>query len=227
MNNNYPFCVQLDEKHNKARLKSLGHMSKEQKFALRVAHIKRKAKEMGIRLAPIIFALIVSMLCTKDVEAANKGQTLFDDMTPTAEEVQEAELYLSANYVNVPEEIEELCIKYGTIHNIAPELLEAMIWKESRFLPEVQGGACKGLMQVNPNYHKHRMTKVGAKDLFEPEDNIATGSDYLKDLIDENDSIPVALMLYNGDKRAYNPGFVSGYAKEILKISRYLEWVHK
>lgn len=196
-----------------------GHMgkvelTKEERHKLRVEHIKRKAKFMGVKLAPIIFALIFMPFFTKTTYAAA--------YIPN-EAIQEAKLYLSANYVDVPAEIEELCIKYGEINGIPPELLEALIWKESRFLPEVQGGACIGLMQVNPNCHRHRMEKVGATDLFDPEDNIATGSDYLAELLEDTNDIGMALMLYNGDKRAYNQGYISSYAKKIIKISKYLE----
>lgn len=192
-------------------------LSKEEQFSLRVEHVKEAAKRLGIRLAPILFVILFS--------SALSTKTYAGEYIAKEYAAKSAQTYLSENYISVPAEIEELCIKYGAIHNIEPELLEALIWKESRFIADVQGGACKGLMQVNPGCHSRRMAKVGATDLFNPEDNIATGSDYLKELIDEYKDIDIALMLYNGDKRA-GSGYVSNYAKDIIKISRYLKIAH-
>ena len=67
-----------------------------------------------------------------------KGQSIVEDINhPNTAEIDEAAAYLSENSVNVPPEIEALCIQYGKENGIAPELLEAICWKESRFQPDV------------------------------------------------------------------------------------------
>ena len=181
-----------------------------------------------------IIALIACMLIPGRVYGAEPvlkvldGQTLIEDMThPDMGQIEAAEAYLSENHVDVPADIEELCEKYGKANNIAPELLEAMIWKESRFKPEVVSatGSCHGLMQVHAGSHMRRMERLGVTDLHDPESNIAVGADYLRELLEQYD-LEVAIMLYNGDKRAFNEGYRSGYVKKVLEVSQALERSH-
>jgi soluble lytic murein transglycosylase-like protein len=156
------------------------------------------------------------------------GQTVVDDMcTPHGDQIKEAEPYLAEKGVVVPEEIEELCEYYGKRHNIVPELWEAIIFKESRFKPNVadDDGRCKGLMQISTSSHSKRMQKLRVTNIYDPAGNIAVGSDYLHELLLDND-VDVALMLYNGDKRAGKVGYISSYAREVLDISQALERVH-
>lgn len=182
--------------------------------------------------------IITSILCLmvsttayaqgQDVLKIMSGQTVIEDMcTPYGEQIREAEEYLAKKGVIVPEEIEELCEYYGKRYNIVPELLEAIIFKESRFKTDVAGsdGRCKGLMQISTSSHVKRMQKLKVTNIYDPAGNIAVGSDYLHELLLTND-VDVALMLYNGDKRARQTGYISNYAKEILDISQALERVH-
>ena len=157
-----------------------------------------------------------------------EGQTVIEDMThPNMTEIDEAEKYLSENHVYVPIEIEAVCEVYGPKYNIAPELLEAIIWKESRFTQYAvnASGTCKGLMQIHTGSHKKRMERLGVTDIFDVTDNIRVGVDYLAELLQEND-LETAIMLYNGDKRAYEEGYTSSYVKKILEVSQALERSH-
>lgn len=155
------------------------------------------------------------------------GQEYYDDFYPDKNGIEEAEEYLSENGVDVPDEIKELCEHYGKKNNISPELLEAVIWKESRFLQDAQDGTkqCKGLMQVKPSSHQKRMKRLGVSNIFDEAGNIAVGSDYLKELFEEYEDPPVVLALYNGDKRALESGYISAYAKSVLKVAQALEAV--
>lgn len=182
----------------------------------------------------LIVVLVACMLIPGRVYGAEPalqimdGQTLIEDMThPDMGQIEAAEAYLSENHVDVPADIEMLCIEYGKKNNIAPELLEAMIWKESRFQTEVVDvtGTCKGLMQVKAGSHRNRMQRLGVTDLHDPESNIAVGSDYLHELLMEYD-LETAIMLYNGDKRAGQEGYLSSYAKKVLAVSQALERRH-
>ena len=182
----------------------------------------------------IFFSILFTILFATPVYAQEpvlqvlNGQTVIEDMThPNNAEIAEAEKYLSDNHVDIPVEIEELCDKYGKMNNIAPELLEAIIWKESRFKAEVVDatGTCKGLMQVRPSSHSKRMERLGVKDIFDIESNIKVGADYLRELLEDND-LETAIMLYNGDKRAYEEGYRSSYVKKVLEVSQALERRH-
>ena len=110
-------------------------------------------------------------------------------------------------------------------YNICPELIIAIIERESSGKATVSSpsGACKGLMQIYEKYHVARMEKLGVTDLFDPEGNIWVGVDYLSELINKYQNVEVALMVYNGDKRAFEDGYVSNYAREILSRSCELE----
>lgn len=192
-------------------------------------------KKYGWLLAGMLAGMIIGRLTIPDevwgAEPAlkiPKGQTVIEDMThPNNAEIDEAAAYLSENSVNVPPEIEALCIQYGKENGIAPELLEAIIWKESRFQPAAVNRSCKGLMQVNTGCHKKRMDRLGVSDIYDPEGNIAVGSDYLRELFEANEDVATVLELYNGDgSAAEDPNRDSGYAKKVMAISNALERAH-
>ena len=196
-----------------------------------------KNKKNGWLLIGILAGMILGRLTIPDevwgaepvLQVAN-GQTVIDDLNhPNGQEIDEAIRYLSENKVNVPSEIEALCIEIGKDNGICPELLTAICWKESRFQPEVvnAAGTCHGLMQINRGCHKERMAKVGASDLYNPKDNIRVGADYLKELFDQYEDVATVLELYNGDgAAASDPNKTSSYAQKILNISNALERVH-
>ena len=192
-------------------------------------------KKYGWLLIGILAGIILGRLTIPDevwgaepVLKIENGQTVIDDLNqPNTREIEEAEAYLKENRVEVPADIEEFCIKYGKENGIAPELLEAIIWKESRFQPEAVNRSCKGLMQVNTGCHKKRMDRLGVSDIYDPEGNIAVGSDYLRELFEANEDTATVLELYNGDgSAAADPTRDSAYAKKVMAISTALERSH-
>lgn len=192
-------------------------------------------KKYGWLLVGILAGMILGRLTIPDevwgaepVLKIDNGQTVIDDLNhPNTREIEEAEAYLKENRVEVPADIEEFCIKYGKENGIAPELLEAIIWKESRFQPEAVNRSCKGLMQVNTGCHKKRMDRLGVSDIYDPEGNIAVGSDYLRELFEANEDTATVLELYNGDgSAAADTTRDSAYAKKVMAISNALERAH-
>ena len=129
--------------------------------------------------------------------------------------------------VSVPGDVERYSVVLGEQHNICPELIQAICYKESGFEPRAENGACIGIMQVNPSWHQDRMERLGVTDLYNAEDNMLVGVDYLSELLGKHEDIGVALMLYNGDSDAENVengnARISAYAEEILRISEELE----
>lgn len=118
--------------------------------------------------------------------------------------------------------ITETALSYG----ICPELICAIIWKESRWQPQATNGDCIGLMQISEKYHQDRMEKLGVSDLLDSKQNILVGVDYLAELFDEYEEIYLVLMKYNGSRnsvdRFYNDD-ISDYADTVSNISMEFE----
>ena len=88
------------------------------------------------------------------------------------------------------EYIERLCED----KDILPELVEAMIEKESSWDPTTINGNCVGLMQVNKEIHKEL---IGDRDMTDPYDNIYVGVTILEELLHKYGEAAPALMFYN------------------------------
>ncbi len=123
------------------------------------------------------------------------------------------------------EGIHELIIRISKKYNVDPALIKAIIMVESRFDPHaVSYRGAKGLMQLMPVTLK----EMGAKDPFDPENNIEAGVRYFKKLlILFNNNIELALAAYNAGIRKVKlyggiPPFRST-RQYIRKVMRYYE----
>lgn len=116
--------------------------------------------------------------------------------------------------------------------NIRPELIMAMIAVESHYDSTAGSSAgARGLMQIIPGYHKDRIMQFVEEgmrysaDLFDkPRLNIATGIDYISEILEQTDGDEVfALMWYNqgavSADKIYKKGVASTYAKTILSTA--------
>ncbi len=140
---------------------------------------------------------------------------------------QEAEETLELYEVNLPDNVRAYCEKIGQQYGICPELLEAIAWRESRFQSGATNGTCTGMMQVSSIWHGDRMARLGVSSLYDAEGCIKVAADYIAELSDGGEaSVATALMTYNGDSRANEDGYISGYAEDILTVSAALERVH-
>lgn len=196
-----------------------------------------KNQKYGWLLIGLLMGMIIGAL-TLPAEAwgaeialiVPSGQTVIDDITdPSDQEVKEAIHYLDGNQIDVPAEIEELCIRYGKENNICPELLEAIAWKESRFQADVTNasGNCHGLMQIHKGSHRSRMQELNVSDLYDPEQNIKVAAHYLQELFEQYEDVATVLEYYNGDGAAANdPNRTSSYAKKVMSIAQALERAH-
>lgn len=129
----------------------------------------------------------------------------------------------------ISETAQQACIEYGEQYGICPELLMAIIERESCGQADVIGGDCIGLMQINPKYHKGRMERLGVTDLFDERSNILVGADLLSELFEEYHEAALVLMIYHGEKNAIKKaesGKISSYAESILERSAELERLH-
>lgn len=124
---------------------------------------------------------------------------------------------------------QKACVEYGNEYGICPELLMAMIERESSGDPNVKNGTCTGLMQVSSRWHADRMKRLGVGTLYSERGNVRVGTDYLAELIRDNGDVSIALMIYHGESDAqkkYDRGQISSYASGILERSAQLERIH-
>lgn len=138
--------------------------------------------------------------------------------------------FLCANTLDAPEDVKEICEKYGEQYGICPELLMAIAETESSYNADAVNGDCKGIMQISEKWHKDRMQKLGVTDIWDADGNILVATDYLYELFTEYEDVAAVLMAYNGDSRlgAYLNGNceMSVYAEVVLERSYELERLH-
>ena len=121
------------------------------------------------------------------------------------------------------------CYEIGNQYNICPELLMAVIEKESSGKSNATNGGCVGLMQVSARWHNDRMLRLGATDLYCERDNILVAADYLSELFQKYKEPSLVLDIYNGNSKAmwnYENGVISDYAGYILDRASELERLH-
>ena len=134
--------------------------------------------------------------------------------------------------VVITEEVQFWAERYGAEYGICPEIIEAMVWTESRCDPlaQSQDKACKGLMQIKPGCHQDRMARLGVRNIFGTWENMRVGTDYLAELAEDEPDIAVALAKYNGQSdekiEKARHGHYSGYVEQILAIAEELEARH-
>ena len=157
-----------------------------------------------------------------------------------AKRQQAAQEALQELGVEIPVEIIELTEIIGQKYEICPELLQAIIWQESRCIASVKNASCSGLMQINVanSFNKNHIKEMAAaknltysEAIFDAEINIEAGAQLLRYLFDNFGDDPAEiLMRYNGDstnlKRYKSGGDMSSYAQDTLEISELLERAH-
>lgn len=133
----------------------------------------------------------------------------------------------------IPSDIREYCELVGTEYDICPELLEAIAYNESRFIPTVTNGNYYGLMQINTKIHKKRIEKYGwtKDDLLDPYKNLMVAGDILHELYEVyGDENPIVLAYYCGSsntiKNYLRTGEMCSYAEQILERSADYERIH-
>lgn len=101
-------------------------------------------------------------------------------------------------------DITPIIMKYARKHNLDPWLIRAVIEVESAFRPHVSSYAgAGGLMQLMPG----TAAGLGCRDRFDPEQNIAAGSKYLRLMLNRfGGNHDLAIAAYNA-----GPGNVQRY----------------
>ena len=114
----------------------------------------------------------------------------------------------------------------STRQGIDARLVEAVIATESAFDPRaLSAKGAQGLMQLMPD----TADRFGVANPWDPEQNIAGGTAYLRWLIDEfNDDLPRVLAAYNAGEGAVNRyGGVPPYPETRGYVARVLSYFRR
>jgi soluble lytic murein transglycosylase len=92
-------------------------------------------------------------------------------------------------------ELDPVITRHSRHHRLHPALIRAVIKAESDFDPmAVSRAGAVGLMQLMPQ----TAVRMDVHDLYNPEDNVAGGTKYLRQLLDRfHGNLPLALAAYN------------------------------
>lgn len=133
----------------------------------------------------------------------------------------------------IPEHIKGYCEEVGEIYGICPELLEAIAFYESRFIPDVKNNNCWGMMQINIKIHEDRIFSLGytKEEMLDPYKSLIVAADILSDLYEiYEDDNPIVLMYYAGQQKAIpryrKYGELTKYVKNVLTRSEKYERLH-
>lgn len=135
----------------------------------------------------------------------------------------------SSRETYLPEEVQEICVKYGEKYCICPELLMAIVETESSGKQYAENDGCKGLAQIYEKFHKDRMKNLGVTDIYDMDGNVHVAADYLAELFERYEDAGMTLMVYHGERDAISKaerGEISSYANKILERSAELERLH-
>jgi hypothetical protein len=119
-------------------------------------------------------------------------------------------------------------VPYGSIiyrearrNNLAPELVAAVVESESDFRPKLTSNKnAQGLMQIVPETGR----LMGYGNLFNPEQNIAAGTKYLRYLVDRFGDEKTALAAYNaGEGNIERFGGVPPFPETLSYLERVVQ----
>ena len=160
-------------------------------------------------------------------------EVVVEDEEIVEEDSTEAEKHVVRPVEDPEDALDSFIFHTALKYDLKPELVTAIIMKESGGNPEARGdsGRSLGLMQIQPKWHQWRMDELfgpatefdsAGVDIrwFNPYRNVEVGCHILRDLYDTGLSEEWILMAYNGGysyaHKKVSEGIVSDYARDIL-----------
>jgi soluble lytic murein transglycosylase-like protein len=181
-----------------------------------------KETENAILAFLAVIILLITMCCGAYKEYSPSTEEAVIEKTVTLEKVTEQPAEVEETVEEKPdtydvpldEEVQLVVIEEAKAHGIDPEIIFAMIEKESNYKADAIGdnGNSFGLLQIQAKWHYERMANLGCTDLLDAEQNIKVGVDILAELVEKYDgNIEMALVAYNcGSSGAYRNFFQYG-----------------
>ena len=122
------------------------------------------------------------------------------------------------------ERFQHLIDRYAERLGLEPNLVKAVIYAESGGNPDaVSAQGAAGLMQIMPA----TAAELDLEDVFDPEQNIESGTRYLSAMMDRFHAPELALWAYNAGPqsvvRDHMPDETQRYVPKVMQIRRYLE----
>lgn len=129
---------------------------------------------------------------------------------------------------------DSLIVEAGKRYGVTPSLIKAIIWRETRFQPDMLGSKGeRGLMQITEGAASDwaRAEKIETfvpLDLLDPKTNIEAGTWYLANALrhwaDKDDPVPFALAEYNAGRARVkrwekDSGLGGGFGSEELRAT--------
>jgi soluble lytic murein transglycosylase-like protein len=124
----------------------------------------------------------------------------------------------------IQHELEGIIQGQAKAQNMDASLIKAVVKAESGFNPNaVSSVGAQGLMQLMPG----TANGLGVQDSFNPSQNVAGGTKYLKNLVEKYHSVPLGLAAYNAgpgavDKYGGIPPYkeTQNYVKKVLQYQQ-------
>lgn len=154
----------------------------------------------------------------KQIAATILGIMLVLGLNAIATAIDNPEVYekplpdpVPATQLDAEDHIDKTAKRYG----LEPQIVKALIEEESGWCASAEGdnGQSIGLMQIQPRWHKERLTRLGITNLYDPEQNVTVGCDILAELLGKYGNYEDALSVYNSGNTLDG----REYAERILK----------
>ncbi len=143
---------------------------------------------------------------------------------PAAPALIASPAWLSTDALSRVRRYDRMIERHSKMQQLDADLVRALIYVESGGDPKaVSRAGAAGLMQLMPG----TASDLGVADRFDPEQNIASGTRYLRAMLDRFHSTEVALWAYNAGPESVAQGRMPretrAYVPQVLKLRRDLK----